>query len=191
MRMLPKLLLGAVLLGSIATLVTTDALVVERKLTANLLARFQGEEDIGEGEPKQPDYLNGLLGRFGFESTETEEFSILTRLLPEDLAHTRVLLRDNDRAGLMAWGSTDDAEGTYRALKDALLPSFSEALEGLSDEVHGPPDDPWFELLTFRDPALAEERLLFLHKDDALYEFHIAEGQDDAFRALITALTES
>ncbi len=102
----------------------------------------------------------------------------------------RVILKDNDRLAYFAWIDSPDAKITFTALKEALKTSFSSQLQDLVDETQERPDKPVRNVLSFLDPAIHSERVLFVRVRQRLYEFHIAPGREADIQGLMDALTE-
>jgi len=76
------------------------------------------------------------------------------------------------------------------ALKEALHTTFSPEMRDLVDEVQTREGRPPRNLLTFLDPAINSERVVFIRVRERLYEFHIAPGRDDSIYDLIESLTQ-
>jgi len=148
-----------------------------------------GPPPIGVRPAKGPNVLETLvLQEFMFQ--DTRETSLLEIIISEADVKSRVLMKDADRSGLIAWVESPRVKVYFLALKEALHNSFSPAVTDLVDEMQRREDRPTVNLLTFKDPAISEERIAFVRVRDRLYEFHIAQGNDDAIFALIDALTE-
>jgi len=129
--------------------------------------------------------------RLNFTAEETDEKSLLSAVVKEpSLVQTRVLLLNGDRAGLLAWIETPNVKQVFLVLKDSLATLFSPEVRDLLDEMQSPSGKPPRNFLTFLDPALSEERFVFVRIRERLYEFHIATGKDEAMYKLVEALTE-
>ena len=132
-----------------------------------------------------------VLASLAVESQSMEEPSIIRRVIPPEISvPSLILLKDGDRIGLLSWTETPQVKNFFLALKEALHESFSPGLSDLVDETHTRPGKPVRNFLTFKDPALSSERLVFIRVRERLYEFHIAEGKDDVMLQVIEALTE-
>jgi hypothetical protein len=205
-----KLLLGGGFIAIIIGLGAADAFLVEGGLPgmgepppagesqASSPPPMETEQPPAEGtapagvkKQKGPDVLQ-VLAALEFTPMETAEPSILSKIIPRDGAevHTRVLLLQEDRAGLLSWVASPQVKSSFLALKEALHSSFSSDLRDLVDERQTREGFPPRELLTFVDPAISEERIVFVRVRELLYEFHIAEGRDDTIFALIEELTK-
>ena len=57
-------------------------------------------------------------------------------------------------------------------------------------ESPGLPGRPTRNLLTFLDPGLSSERIVFVRVRERLYELHVAPGKDDVLFELVEALTQ-
>lgn len=131
------------------------------------------------------------LSRFNLATQTTREESLLRRIIPSDvIVESRVLLRGNDRIAFFSWVESPDVKSYAIALKEALHASFSDDLQDLVDEVQEDPELPTRDVLTFLDPAIHEDRLLFVRVRQRLYEFHIAPGREPEVQELLDALTE-
>lgn len=198
-----KLQIAGGLLVVLVALAAADAILVEGGLPSPEAAPEEPETTMEEKTPPEeqpmkgvrkqtgPDVLS-ILEEAGFEIAEEGEESILRRVVPEEDAdvHTRILLKDNDRAGMISWLETPNVKILFLALKEALHSSFSPELQDLVDEKQQRQGKPPRELLTFLDPAISEERLAFVRVRDRLYELHIPAGMDDAIFGLIEELTK-
>lgn len=139
-----------------------------------------------------PNVLNVLAAQ-GFTAVDPKkEKSLLEQVIPADVAKIRtvVLLKEGDRAGLFAWTDSPQVKIYFLALKEALHSTFSPQMRNLVDETQEREGKPVRSLLTFLDPAIDSERIVFVRVRERLYEFHVAEGKDDAIFDLMEALTE-
>jgi hypothetical protein len=138
-----------------------------------------------------PDVL-ATIAQLGFTPQETTELSILRTVVPqqEAMVESHVLLKNGDRAGLIAWVESADVKNYYLALKEALHSSFSPEVRDLLDETQQQPGRPTRNLLTFLDPGLSSERIVFVRVRERLYELHVAPGNDDVLFELVEALTQ-
>jgi hypothetical protein len=145
------------------------------------------------GVPKSsgPNVLQTLT-TLGFEIQDSSELTILRSVIPEQEATvmTKALLRNGDRAGLIAWTESPQVKIYFLSLKEALHASFSPRVEDLLDELQRIPGKPPRNFLTFLDPALSPERMVFLRIRERLIELRIAEGHDEAMFKLVEALTQ-
>lgn len=131
-----------------------------------------------------------IVSQLNFTAEETDQRSLLSAVVKEpSLVTTRVLLQDGDRAGLLAWIETPNVKEVFLVLKDSLATLFSPEVRDLLDEMQAPEGKPPRNFLTFLDPALSEERFVFVRVRERLYEFHIAPGKDEAMYKLVEALT--
>lgn len=132
-----------------------------------------------------------ILTAQGIETEATGQVSLIRRVIPEEVdVPTRILLKNDDRVAFFSWVQSSDAKAYFLALKEALHSSFSSNVTDLSDSVDMRDGKPPRSILTFRDPGINEERLLFVRIQDRLYEFHIADDKDADVRALMDALTD-
>ncbi|MDO8468552.1 MAG: hypothetical protein Q7S29_02225 [Candidatus Peribacter sp.] len=131
-----------------------------------------------------------IVSQLNFTAEETDQRSLISAVVKEQsLVTTRVLLLNGDRAGLLAWIETPNVKEVFLVLKDSLHTLFSPEVRDLLDEMQSPAGKPPRNFLTFLDPALSEERFVFVRVRERLYEFHIAPGKDEAMYTLVEALT--
>ncbi|MCA9370816.1 MAG: hypothetical protein KC680_02540 [Candidatus Peregrinibacteria bacterium] len=132
------------------------------------------------------------LGMQGFSITETSEQIILDRVVTGggDTVTSKALLLHGDRAGSIAWVSSPQVKKHYVVLKEALHSAFTPEVKDLLDETQRRENHPTRNLLTFYDPGLLPERVVFVRVRERLYEFHVAEGASDEIFNLIEDLTK-
>ena len=144
----------------------------------------------GVRKAQGPDVLEALV-RGGFTFQDTKEKMILRDIIPEDTTlETHVLLLDGDRAGAIAWVSSPQVKKFYLVLKEALHSAFTAEVQDLLDETQRREGRPTRNLLTFFDPGLSSERVVFIRVRERLYEFRVAEGASEAIFDLIEDLTK-
>ena len=149
----------------------------------------QPEPPVGIRPAQGPDVVQTIAAA-QLTVGDTRETSIMSLLFPDTQISTLVLLKDNDRIGLLSWTESPRVKVQFLGLKEALHGSFSPAIADLIDETQQREGHPTVNLLTFRDTGISEERLAFVRVRERLYEFHIAQGQEDTVFALIDALTQ-
>ena len=127
----------------------------------------------------------------GFSYQSHSDSTLIGQIVPPDHATTQsvVLLKDNDRAGVIAWVDSPQVKIYFMALKEALHSTFSADVKDLVDETQERPGKPTRNLLTFKDPVISEERIVFVRIRERLYEIHVAEGMDEAMFNLVETLT--
>lgn len=126
----------------------------------------------------------------GFTFENTDERTLVAGVVQNrEPVQTRVLLKDGDRAGIISWIETPLVKEYFSTLKESLHPLFSPEVKDLLDEVQRNPGKPPRNFLTFLDPGISEERLVFIRVRDRLFEFHITTGKEDAMYQLIETLT--
>lgn len=125
-----------------------------------------------------------LLAEAGLEAKRPGEETLLEQVSDRDVESV-VVLSNGDRAGAVAWIESPRVKSLFIALKDALLPSFSDQMRDLHDETVQPNAGPVVNTLSFTDPGLSEERIVFVRVRERLYEFHIAEGKEEPMEELI------
>ncbi len=121
----------------------------------------------------------------------TQETSLLRRVIPDPVAvESRVLLKGNDRIAFFSWVETPDVKEYFTALKEALHASFSKDVRDLIDETQEQEGKPVRNVLSFYDPAIHEDRLLFVRVRQRMYEFHVAADKEPQVQELMDALTD-
>lgn len=161
-----------------------------------VIAREEPEPDlpeIPEGAVRKNDGPNVLktLGLHNFTVKETSERVILSSIVTGgDTVETRALMRNGDRAGMISWVSSPNVKKHFLVLKEALHSAFTPEVQDLLDETQRRENHPTRNLLTFYDPGLLPERVVFIRVRERLYEFHIAEGASEEIFTLIEDLTK-
>jgi len=131
-----------------------------------------------------------MISSHGFTFENTDERTLIAGVVQnKETVQTRVLLKDGDRAGLLSWIETPLVKEYFMTLKESLHPLFSPEVKDLLDEIQRNPGKPPRNFLTFLDPSISEERLVFVRVRDRLFEFHITTGKEDAMYQLIETLT--
>lgn len=126
----------------------------------------------------------------GFEAEESDDLTLLAQVVTDGTpVESLSILQDGDRAGSVTWVSSGHVKDYFLALKDALLEAFSPQMRDLKDETVQKEGEPTRNILTFLDPTLSEERIVFVRVRERLYEFHIADGKDDVMGGFIEELS--
>lgn len=123
-------------------------------------------------------------------TTPTSEKSLLSLSVQGVKVESMILLFNNDRAALFSWIESDDVKTIFSSLKQTLQEQFSPELTGLTDTTQTPPSGPPVDILSFKDPAIAPEIVLFTRVRNRLYEFHIAETGPEVISRLIGELSK-
>jgi len=199
------------LLTVLVALGTFDALLVENKKLLIQLQQPEPPEEVavvansgsssaaqsstapagGIRKIEEPNVLEILtVEQFNFADPARER-SLLEQIIPSGVAtvQAKVLVKDGDRIGLIAWADSPQVKIYLLALKEALHSTFSPEMRDLVDEVQEREGKALRNLLTFLDPAINEERVVFIRIRERLYEFHVAEGKDAVVFDLIETLT--
>lgn len=134
--------------------------------------------------------VQAVLASLQLIAQPTNEASLLKLSAQGVNVQTVVLLSNNDRAALFSWIESDDVKTVFSALKTALQEQFSPKLQNLVDETMAPGNGPPVDVLSFSDPAISPESIVFLRVRNRLYELHIAERGKDAIEQLIAALSK-
>lgn len=132
-----------------------------------------------------------VLTQLQLVSTPTSEASLITLTAPNpSLVQTRALLKNNDRAFMLSWIESDDVKTIFSSLKQALQAQFSPAVTDLVDETRTPQGGAVVDVLTFLDPAISAEKIVFLRVRNRLYELHIAQNGAVLAEQLIAELSK-
>lgn len=144
----------------------------------------------GMSKKRSPNVPEVLTAQ-GFVTQEANEPLFLPQVITDQniLIQTGILLKDGDRAGVIAWTETQNVKLYFRALKEALHSYFTPAISDLIDETQRIPGLPPRNFLTFLDPGISEERIVFIRIRDRLYEAHIAKGKEEVMFGLLDALS--
>ncbi len=170
---------------------TTDAL-----LTSDMQWIPQDGNSLSSAQPLGIEKQNGpdvfdVLNKEGIATENTDEQSILHDIVPEGTpTEARTLLMNNDRLAYFSWTESPDVKVYFSALKEALRTSFSSHMQDLVDENQVREGKPLRNVLSFKDPAIHEERLLFIRVRQRMYEFHVPEGKEGEVQRLMDSLTE-
>lgn len=137
-----------------------------------------------------PDVFD-VLTELQMVTEQPREQGLLERIVPTGTPVTaRVLLKDNDRIGYFAFVESAGVKDYFRALKDALHASFSKDVTDLLDTTDTRQGKPTRNILTFLDPSISEERVLFLRVRQRLYELHTVKGKEADAQVLVEALSQ-
>ena len=185
------------LVGSIYTLLLAGLVMIDVALTSSVTVIPEyAKRDIppppGQGVriERSPD-VPKVLSDLEMTTKDTTEKSLLSRIVPETiLIRTQVILLGDDRLALLSYVESPDVRAYFFGLKDALQASFSAQLTDLVDITETPDGHPTRNILSFRDPALSEEKLVFIRVRERLYELHVAAGKEETVQKLMNALTE-
>ncbi|MFA6038848.1 MAG: hypothetical protein WCV62_04905 [Candidatus Peribacteraceae bacterium] len=173
-------------------LAVADAVITSPALPSSLPANLQPPVASGQGVPKQTGpSVEQILSSLRMETATARETGLIARIVPEPQnVKSAVLLREEDRLAWASWIESPDVKTYFNAIKEALHASFSPGMTELKDETFSAPQKPVVNFLTFRDPAIAPERIVFLRVRERLFEFHVAEGKDADIAALLTELSK-
>ncbi len=135
--------------------------------------------------------IDDILAQLQLIIEKTNETSFMMLIAPEKSSvQTVVLLRNNDRAFLLSWMEHDNVKAVFASLKQALQEQFSGKVTNLIDETRTPANKPPVDYLSFTDPALSSERIVFLRIRTRLYELHIAKNGEDLLEQLVAELSK-
>ncbi|UPA22237.1 hypothetical protein K8942_04265 [Candidatus Peribacteria bacterium] len=131
-----------------------------------------------------------IIAAEGFTTSSTSDLSFLAQIGGSDTEiEAQAILKDGDRAGSVTWIESPKVKTYFISLKEALLTAFSADMRDLKDETLQSPTGPVRNYLTFVDPSLSTERLVFVRVRERLYEFHIVLGKEEMMNTLIQAIT--
>lgn len=183
-------------IGTADAVLTGDGIVLpiiaQNARSSNGDARSEegGNASTGVAKNEGPDIFRVLEG-FSIATQTTREESLLRRVIPQDVpVESRVLLQNDDRIAFFSWVESPDVKTYFTALKEALHASFSDQVQDLIDEEQEDPEKTTRFVLSFFDPAIHEERLLFVRIRQRLYEFHVVDGKEGQVEQVMDSLTE-
>jgi hypothetical protein len=132
-----------------------------------------------------------VLSELQLITQPTEEAGFLSFMM-KDASGVKiwVLLRNNDRAYLFSWIDSPDAKTIFGSLKQALSEQFSGKLTDLIDETRAPTEGPPVDILSFFDPTLSPEKIVFLRVRTRLYEIHTAKNGEETLDSLVAKLSK-
>jgi hypothetical protein len=140
---------------------------------------------------KQDTDVLAIVTSLGFTEQDTEEEGLLSAVIQGgQLVNRKILMKDGDRTGLLLWIETPDVKNVFLVLKETLRSLFSSEVRDLLDETQSLPDKPPRNFLTFLDPQISSDRLVFVRVRERLFEFHISPGKEDAMYKLVEKVTE-
>ncbi len=190
MRLATKFLTGSGFLLLLVGLGTAEALFTkDRMILPSLQATLNAAGQLGVakmgGVP-----VEDILKKNGIAASDVQEQSLIARVAASKTAvHTVALLKNNDRIALMVWIETPDVKDYFQAIKDALHASFSPAVTDLKDVTDTLPSGATRNSLSFKDPAIGAERMIFVRIRQQLFEFHVTDGKDKDVQGVIEALS--
>lgn len=161
--------------------------------TSSAIASGSGTRVVKKGvstKKKSSVDVHATLAALQLIETQTTETSILNVVAQNMTVQTVVLLANNDRAALLSWVENDDVKTLFSLLKQTLQEQFSPKLSGLVDETRTQESGPPVDVLSFVDPAISPEKILFVRIRNRLYEFHIAAKGEDAIDRLVAELSK-
>ncbi|MBI1812402.1 hypothetical protein HY285_05125 [Candidatus Peregrinibacteria bacterium] len=177
-----------VAIGAIDARLTRSAMLLPTTDGSMEVQKMNGQTGVA---PTADPNVFAVIAHLRMATQTPHEQPLLGRIVPDtSRVIGRILLTQNDRVALFAFVQSPDVKAYFSALKDSLHASFSAKVQDLIDTQEAPAGKPIRSILAFKDPAISEERLLFLRVRDRLYEFHIAEGKDADVQRMVEALSE-
>lgn len=165
------------------------AQIMEQESSSSSVSASSEPAGGGVAKYQGPD-IRAISESQGFTVSTSNDETLLQQVAPQGLTiASSTILLNGDRAGSVAWVGSPDVKNIFITLKDALITAFSPQMTDLRDETVQQPGFPVRNILTFLDPTLSEERLVFVRSRERLYEFHIAENAQDRMKQLIEAIT--
>lgn len=135
--------------------------------------------------------VDAAFAALGLTQEQTREISLLQVTSPTNVSvNTIVLLQNNDRAMLFAWLDSNDAKTIFAALKENLQATFSAQVRDLVDQTLTPADGAVTDVLSFVDPALSSENIIFGRTRTRVYEIHVTRGKEQLAKDLIAELAK-
>lgn len=181
--------IGTVFTLVLAGLAAADALLLQEPLVLPASLQPRDPED-GIGRQLSPVVGDVLQGQ-GIVTQPSDRPSLIERTLQgQEPVTTVILLKENDRLGLLSWVESPRSKNLFSALREALLNTLSPSVQDLRDERLTPQDRPPRTELSFLDPTLSEEKITLIRIRDRIYELHVAEGKVEAVAGLMEALTK-
>ncbi len=134
--------------------------------------------------------VDDVFQRLQLIKKDTTELSLIHLMNDSPAVKTVVLLRNNDRALLFSWIESDEVKDLFSNLKRALQEQFSGQLKDLIDETRTSASGSPIDTLSFIDPAISKEKIVFLRIRNRLYEIHIAKNGEDVLDMLTEELAK-
>ncbi|MDP7247441.1 MAG: hypothetical protein QF741_02335 [Candidatus Peribacteraceae bacterium] len=139
---------------------------------------------------KAPNILEILVSE-QYKFQHSDEQNLLSMIIKDGTpVQSRALIKDSDRAGFVAWSESPKVKIYFLSLKEALHVSFTPQVKDLIDETQKREGRAERNLLSFSDPGIGEERLVFVRVRNRLFEFHLAKNYEDEMFDLIEKLTK-
>lgn len=176
-------------LGVADAMWTSDKFVLPSQMQANPLPT-ENASSAGTVSKRSGASLEEIFQDLNITATDTDQDSLLSRIVGNTASvHTQVLLKDNDRILLFSWVENPNVKEEFQAIKDTLHDAFSPNVSNLKDVTETPSDGPPRNILSFKDPAINDERIIFLRIRQRLYELHVADGKDADAESLLSSLS--
>lgn len=129
-----------------------------------------------------------VFAALSLEQVETSELALLSLLEEASSAQTVVLLSGGDRAMLFSWIDDDNVKELLSGLKQSLQEQFSDGVQGLIDEARTSDSGVPYDIISFSDPAISSERVVFVRIRTRLYEMHVGAAGEEIIDGLIEEL---
>ncbi len=190
-----KIVTTVILLVFLAGLGVTDYYLSAGHMVANqagsgsTVTPDNGTAPVGGVRKQTGPNVKTALEADGFTTTSTNDLSFLAQIGSGAQIDALAVLKDGDRAGSVTWIDSPKVKNYFIALKEALLTAFSPEMTDLKDETLRSDNGPVRNYLTFLDPSLSTERLVFVRVRERLYEFHVVIGKEEVMNTLIQSLT--
>ncbi len=191
-----KIFVTLVFIGALGTLSFLDVILLpqENALPIGAAARtdLAGSTPPGVAVASGPDMADVLKKlQLNAATAGLGDGSLLSRIVSQPQAvQTYVLVKSDDRVGLLSWTESPNVKEYFAAMRQALIKSFSSGVRNLRDEQLADPGKPIRDMLSFQDPAISDEQIVLLRVRDRLYEVHIAPGKDAEVQAMLEAVSE-
>jgi hypothetical protein len=127
--------------------------------------------------------------KHGFTVHDNSERLLLSSIDTATVVQTYSLVYANDRVGSIAFTTSPSVKNEYQTLKEVLHRNFSSQVQDLRDETLREAGEPVRNQLTFYDPGISNDRLVFMRIRDRLYEIRIQPGKEEVLQVLIDDLS--
>jgi hypothetical protein len=159
-----------------------------------LIAGGCAGEVTNEVPSRNPDLISiARENGFTVSPVSRNEKSYLKRVIPESsILRSIVILKkesdlgsDIDRVASAYWFRSTHADILMKTLTSQMFDLLSANVENLIDEDLHREGYATIDMLAFNDPALSEERIIFVQIRDELYEFHTLVDKEELVMGLV------
>lgn len=184
-----KVAITAILVLFLVALGVTDYYVDSDNYSADVVGDAEQIPEGAVAKQTGPD-VEAVAGSQNLTLHETSEISLIAQVVRDGTSvETHAVLSNNDRVGSVSWVDSPNVKEYFIALKEALLTAFSPNVTDLRDETVQNAGAPTRNILTFLDPSISAERVIFVRVRERLYEFRLTAGKEETMGTLIDTLT--